>query len=279
MRPEPETDAAQNWEELLRWKPGFPALIHKWLETMRMLVVRTESEFKEDDLVGGLIVAFMSTSLSDLRDLMTLTHRNSHYGAQKILRTLFERTVTLKYISEHPDEAQRFLDYDAIDWELVLTGIQKTVGLGLSEPSRSNLAAAAQKARLEYKQEKCSACKKPRYLGWSSLNSKDMADRVNLGHLYLHAFLIPSKLIHPTYWGLRAAVSESSPMLNTLKCTHELMLQMTLIHMRHFVPTSVTPLVADAIGDFLSIWVFSETSFGGLLTRGELLDGRLQIYY
>jgi len=251
--------------------------MHKWCETMRRLALSTYPQ--EEDLVGHLIVAFTVAFLPDLDDLLTLTFHNSHHGAQRILRTLYERTFTLKYIFENSSEAKRFMDYDALDWEQILAGIHTITGLALQEPGRTRLAEAAAKARIEYKQEKCSACKKPKYLGWSSLNSKDMADRVDLGHMRLHAFDMPSKLIHPSYWGLRNLISKSSPMVNTLNCAHELIVQMVLIHRRHFAQSGFTPLMGAAIIDFLGVWVFSQTSFGGILTRGQIRDRGIRIYY
>jgi len=271
------------WEDLLRWKTEFPSVIDRWLEVLRLLVAHTYP--KDDDLVGHLIVPFLGASLPDINDLMTLTCHDSHHGALKILRSLFERTITLKYIFENPSEAQRFMDFDAIDTEQILNGIKGLTGLGLNEPARTNLAIAARKAREAYRQDKCSGCGRPKYLGWTALNSKDMADRIDMGHLHLHAFLMPSKLIHPSYWGLRDVVSSSSPMINTLKCAHELVVQMLLVHRRHFAPEyfseprSCTPMIAGAIHDFLSVWVYSGTSFGGLLTRGETRTTGERIFY
>jgi len=43
---------------------------------------------------GHLIVGVMTASLSDVNDLTTLSCNDSHHGAQKILRSLFERIVT-----------------------------------------------------------------------------------------------------------------------------------------------------------------------------------------
>jgi Family of unknown function (DUF5677) len=256
-------DKTNTWKELLAWKPEFPSLVHKWLEIIRRLVIKTA--LQDEDLIGHSIVGFIAASLSDVNDLMAHTCNDSHHGAQKILRTVFERIVTLKYISENTGEAKRFMDYDAIDSEQVITGIHAITGLELQGPERTRLLEAAARARKDYKQEKCPSCKKPKYLGWSSLNSKDMTNRVELGHMHLHAFLLPSKLIHPTYWGLREVASKSSPMINTLNCTHELMVQAILIHRRHFTGRLCTPLMAEAIRDFLSIWVYSGTSFGGIL--------------
>lgn len=170
-------------------------MIHTWLQITALLVIKTQPQ--DGDLVGHLTVLFLDRSLPDLNDLMTLTHHNPHHGAQRILRVLFERTVTLKYIAENPCEAERLIGYDPFDQEHVIKAIETNIGIGLEEPSRTNLANAAAKVRKEYKQEICPVCKKLKPLSWSSVNSKDMADRVDLGHLYLHAFLIPFEA-HPS---------------------------------------------------------------------------------
>jgi hypothetical protein len=38
-------------------------------------------------------------------------------------------------------------------------------------------------------------------------------------------------------------------------------------------------MMLTAIRDFLSIWVFSETSFGDLLRKGQIRDHGNRIYY
>jgi hypothetical protein len=71
-----------------------------------------------------LILKFINACLPDIDDFITLTHCDSHYGAQKILRSLYERTVTLKYIAANPSAAEKFVSFDAIDWDQVLWGLR-----------------------------------------------------------------------------------------------------------------------------------------------------------
>lgn len=92
VKTQPEAYVTQNWQTFTEWKPGFPDLIAKWRRTIALLIIKTD--LTDQDLVGQLIVAFMSTSILDIDDLMLLTVHNKHIGAQKILRTLFERIVT-----------------------------------------------------------------------------------------------------------------------------------------------------------------------------------------
>jgi hypothetical protein len=258
-------DSVQDWQSLLAWRPSFPSLIAKWRRAIALLSLSTQ--VTDDDLVGQLIITFMTTSVIDVDDLMLLTVHNKHVGAHKILRAIFERVVTLKYIAENPGEAERFMDYDAIDCAQVLDGIQATIGITLEEPALSRMRNAAAKARKKYRSEPCLECGMRKQTSWTKLSNKDMAARTDLGHMYFHAFLTSSKLIHPTYWGTREAISKESPIYNTMNYLHELMVQLILLHRRHFVKgRDITPMMSAAVGDFLAIWIFAETSFGGMLT-------------
>lgn len=272
-----EVQTPQSWSELLAWREDFPAIIHRWLKVVERLIIHTN--IRDDDELGDVIVGFMVSSLIDMNDLMTLTHKDSHHGAQYFLRALFERTVTLKYLSQNPDEVSAFKGYDAVDWDQILTGIYNLTGKTVGEPARVNITKRASEARAKNKQEKCPVCKNQKPTAWTLLNTKDMAARVGLDHLYLNSYLMPSKLMHPTFWGTRDRIQSDKPLYNTLNCLHHLMIETILIHRRHFIWRQViTPIMGNAIVDFLNVWVFSETSFDGILTRGEERKGK-RVYY
>ena len=88
---------------------------------------------------------------------MTLSSHDGHWGALKLLRSLFERTVTLKYIAQNPAEAEAFRDFDALDWQQILA-IEAKYALRPSEEARSRIVEAAKAARKTYRQEPCSVC-------------------------------------------------------------------------------------------------------------------------
>jgi hypothetical protein len=51
------------------------------------------------------------------------------------------------------------------------------------------------------------------------------------------------------------------------------MVETISIHGRHFVKTQrVTPIMRCAVIDYLSFWVYSDTTFDGVLTKGADLD-------
>ena len=270
-------DTPNNWIELLAWSEQFPAIIHKWLNVIARLIIHTK--IRDGDELGDLIVGFMFSSHMDINNLMTLTHQDSHHGAQYFLRALFERTVTLKYLSQNPEQVSAFKEYDAVDWDQIIKGIYDLTGMIVEDSARANITKKAAEARAKNKQERCTVCKNQKPSAWTTLNTKDMATRVGLGHLYLNSYLIPSKLMHPTFWGTSKRFKHDNQMYNTLNCLHYLMVETILVHRRHFKGKQfVTPIMGNAVIDFLSVWIFSDTSFDGVLTRGEERKGN-RIYY
>ena len=262
---------------MLELRPEFPATIDRWLKSIVRLIIRTHVQ--NGDQLGDLIIGFMASTHIDANDLMTLSHQDSHYGSQYFLRAVFERIVTLKYLLRNPDKVEDFFNYDAVDWEKILNGIRNLTGMSVGEPAWSNISNRAKEARKKYKQEKCSVCGNQRPTSWTTLNTKDMAESVGMGHLYLNCYIFPSKLMHPTVWGTRARIERDNPIYNTLNCLHELLIELILIHRRYFASNyRITPLGVAAIRDFLKVWTVSQTSFDGLLMMRHGKD-EFAVYY
>lgn len=261
----PKTGSAQTWLEFVANKPNFPSLTHRWMLLLNNLAIKTPAN--EHDHVGHLIMSAIVMSCLDINDIMTLSYHDSSIGAHKLLRSLYERIVTIKYISEHPEQADRYIEFDSIDTQKIMDAIRAKSGIEMEEKPKKNLELAAELARKRYKQKSCPTCKAQKPISWTSMNSKDMADHVGLGHMYFYAFLVATKQIHPTYWGAKALLSSSST-FSTLNSTHELIVQLVLIHRRHFAKAfGVTPMMNRAINDFLAAWTISEGSFDGLLSK------------
>jgi hypothetical protein len=73
----------------------------------------------------AVVLELMSASLPDFDDILLLCSQDRLWGALKLLRSLFERTVTLKYLAKNKGEIDKFLKYDAVDWDAILSGIEK----------------------------------------------------------------------------------------------------------------------------------------------------------
>lgn len=254
-----------DWRSFTAAMPTFTTLFHKAFQTIPKLVLDTTPP--EDDTAGLVIVQLMMASMPDLNDILTLSSHDGHWGALKLLRSLFERTVTLKYIAQNPAEAEAFREFDALDWQQILSGIEAKYALRPSEEARSSIAEAAKTARKTYRQEPCSVCGLRKQTSWTPKSSKELADLTGLAYMHFEGFVLPSKYIHPTYFGSRGTSSDATPMNNTLKRTHALALETIITHQRYFHPRGpISEAVHELVRDFFSIWGYSETNFD-LVTR------------
>jgi hypothetical protein len=103
-----------DWRSFTAAMPTFTTLFHRAFQMIPKLVLDTTPP--EGDTAGLVIIQLMMASMPDLNDILTLSSHDGHWGALKLLRSLFERTVTLKYIAQNPTEAEAFRDFDALDW-------------------------------------------------------------------------------------------------------------------------------------------------------------------
>ena len=126
------------------------------------------------------------------------------FGANKLLRTFFERVTTLGYLGKHPDKVSQFKDYTSVHWHKLLTEAErKHDDVGLSEENIAKIKADFEGVKSRY-QDACRRCGEPRLQGsWTKKPIPDMAEDVdkNLRLLYFNAFLRPTFLIHATHLG------------------------------------------------------------------------------
>jgi hypothetical protein len=171
MRMETESHCPDTWDEFVKEHPQFPDLMWKWISLSQNLL-RASTVRSGDDL-GFLICGFVMASLVDLNDILTLAHNRSRSGSAKILRSIYERTVTLKYLAANPSDVPKFIGYQSVDWQQVIDQCESKLGRGLEEPARSNLPNAARDARREYRNEVCPECGMRKQTDWTPKSVKE----------------------------------------------------------------------------------------------------------
>jgi hypothetical protein len=96
--------------------------------------------------------------------------KDRHWGALKLLRVLFERTVTLKYIAQNPGEAEAFLGVRRGGLECGLVGHRKTIrNPGRTKETQQHFQKAAKDARDRFRQEPCKECRLRKQTSWLSV--------------------------------------------------------------------------------------------------------------
>ena len=247
----------RGWQQFNTDHPDFPALYHKLFKLVPKLICETAPAKVSDNLV----LTLMEASLPDFDDILLLCSSDRLWSALKLLRSLYERTVTLKYLAQNKTEIDAFLEYDAVDWQEILSGIEKQYQMTPGPEALKHVADKSKQIKSQFK--RCKKCGLPRQT-WTTLDSQSMAKKVGLGYLHFECFKLPSKFIHPTYFGAdQVSKDQAAPIDNILKSTHILTLETVLTHQRYFHSDPIASTdVIDVIRDFLNTWKFSKTDFG-----------------
>jgi len=139
----------------------------------------------------------------DFMELFLMAVNGYGFGAMKLLRSMYEHTVTLKYLHDNPDELQAFFEFDGVQQHKLIKQIIDTFGEGAL--SRETVAAterdyAEVKDKFLVKSCKSKECSEQR-VGptWSKLDFVSMAKRAGvIGSVVVPGYYVPLRHAHST---------------------------------------------------------------------------------
>ena len=126
------------------------------------------------------------------------------YGvaALKLLRTLYERAVTLRYLHEHPEELDAFLDFHHVQLHKLTMPIVEIFGSGtIPEKALTDIRTEFEKAKKQYMVKDCKNCRTEKLNHtWSKLDFVAMAKKTeHLDKLIVQAYYVPMRHGHATF--------------------------------------------------------------------------------
>jgi hypothetical protein len=179
---------------------SFPAL-------MRLVELTNRAfgrEWKPKDRMQDIAFNLGQTCRQDFLEILFLAVNGHGIGAQKLLRGLYERAVSLEYIRQNPDKAERFVRFAAVQEHRVAKTAVELVGRDefdrfMGTPF-AELAKMYEQVKPEFQVTDCKKCDtKKMAFSWDI----DIASMVNkLGEpyksLYMAAYALPTLHIHAT---------------------------------------------------------------------------------
>jgi hypothetical protein len=117
----------------------------------------------------------------DFMELFLMAVNGYGFAAMKLLRSMYEHTVTLKYLHEHPDELQAFFDFDGVQQYKLVKRVIDRFGEG-ALPSETVATTERKyedvKGRFMVKSCNSKECSEERVgVTWSKLDFVSMAKR------------------------------------------------------------------------------------------------------
>lgn len=242
------------WEDFIQEHPTFQSAYGEGFGYFAALC--SQSPADENSPADRVILGLLVGALSDFNDIMILCCSDRPLGAMKLLRGLYERVTTAKYLTLHPEAAEAFEEFDAIDSKQVFDEVEKAYGFSLSDNAARRLNEAYENAKAKFTFGKCPSCKERKRKFWTNVPMPDMAKAVVLDHMYLDCYLVPTKLLHTTLFGSNYHnVIQNHGLYNAIKSTHFLLMEAVLTFHKHFIKTeALPPETASICKDWRRVW-------------------------
>jgi len=193
------------------------------------------------------------------------------YGtaALKLVRTLYERAVTLLYLHEHPDELQDFLDYHHVAQHKLLLSFQQTIDdKVVSEEVATDVRQHYEEVKDRFMITDCKTCGTKRLNHtWNKLDLVAMAKKTRLGEIVALGYYLPLRQAHATLASLftRLETTDDGGVTflpeaqrdeadQALIVAHNVILQVLGVQEQRFKLPQLTEQIHDCLVDFQDIY-------------------------
>ena len=239
----------EEWKAFENSHPVFVLKVPALFQTIHKVFARVIRSSAPD--VDRLVFHLGMLCVEDFKEILLLCANGFGIGGQKIMRGLYEKAVTADYLSAHPDEAIKFLDYF---WVHTKKDINHQKNLYGKDHWDSKFEAEVMREYDEVKdqfmEDLCKKCgtKKP-MMSWTKLNVEAMAKAAKspLADFYLTCYFVPTLQTHTTMGAIFArlnplgendTVFKAGPKREeaeaVLKKAHFIILNMLNTQFRHF---------------------------------------------
>jgi len=189
----------KEWDSFFQRHPSWPSALRNLHHILEQVFIR---EVKLESRAEKIIFFIGRLCVEDFNETFLLAANGYGFGSLKILRGLYERVVTMAYISENQDEATCFLEYHYIHRGRLLHHAESFFGNLEDYIDKAEIAEAKSdflKHQDIFMQTKCKKCKiKSLMHSWSKLDLASMAKKTGLDALYFPGYYYPTLQAHAT---------------------------------------------------------------------------------
>ena len=256
----------EEWVAFGQRRPKVVQIVPRIAQALTAVFSRSLTDATPDDLV---IFFTGYRCAEDFLEILLLCGNGEGYAGQKLLRSLFENVVLVKYLNEHRDQVRSYYDYHDVTTFKHINVRRRFWGNEAVPQKVAEQATANYEAIKEnYRHRTCQECgRKEMGVSWTPIALPDMAELVGLGNFVPTAYYEPLLDSHPNMNGivrrldfidLQSSKINWSPRLNreladrVLLTAHALLLCALEVQQNYFsLPDTVLDGLPD---DFVRAW-------------------------
>jgi Family of unknown function (DUF5677) len=259
---------------------GFPEECKKfderhplWKEVMQNLQQAFNLAFAEQQTKGPkdrLVYCFGRLCVEDFMEILLVCYHGYGAAASKLLRSMYELTVTLYYLHEHPDEADIFMDYHLVQQNKLLDRLIETFGESiLPAKDVAEIRRKAAEVKNDFMVPVCdhSGAEMRLRHSWNKLDFVAMAKKAGaIGTLIVPGYFLPLRHAHPTFGGLAERLEivdgaiginpDSQPDLadRSLQTAHNCLIVALEVQKNYFKIAGLENPLQECLRDWVRIW-------------------------
>ena len=164
-----------------------------------------------------ILFLMVGACYTEYEEILLLSLNGYGSGGTKLLRALYERVVTVLYLTKNPKKIQQFIDYTHVHWnKLLIEADTNGVGKELNDERRKEIVANFEAVKDQFSEPRCSekTCKNfgktQLQLSWTKKPVPTQAREVvpELGLLCFQTYMMPTFFLHTTLWGISQQIKE-----------------------------------------------------------------------
>jgi len=245
-----------------------------WNEMMGNLVRALNLAFTRVEVMKGsadkFVYFFGRIILEDFMEVALVCYHGYGVAASKLVRSMYEFTVTLRYLHEHPDEADTFLAYHLVQQDKLTSRLIETFGESILP---AELIAEIKRKAAEVKEDfMIPVCDHPGSKlrlnhTWNKLDFVAMAKKAGeIGKVIVPGYYFPLRDAHPTFGGLTERLEIVNEQMSlkgnaqpeiadrSLMTAHNCILDALKVQSEHFKIEGLEDAIQVCYRDFVRVW-------------------------
>ena len=254
------------WRAFAQRQPAFLERFENLREALNAAFIRTLTNAAAFE---SMLFFTSRQAADDFLEILLVCGNGEASAAEKLLRSFYERVVTVTYLHRFPDKFDAYFNYYHITAKKVMESERRLFGDDLYPPEKiDEVNNNYDRVKNAYRTRECKGCGR-REMGpaWSPVAFGDMAKLVELERYYHIAYARPLLQAHPGVkgtlsrldgqpggpisWGDRIDRQKADEVLVT---AHALLLHLLDVQVEHFRVEGLEALVERAAQDWKDTW-------------------------
>jgi Family of unknown function (DUF5677) len=260
-------------EEWRAFGTRHPEFLRRFPNIEKAIDTAFQRTWHSTELLDRVLYFLGRLVVEEFMEVLLLCANGYGIGAQKLVRGMYERAVTARYLRDHPDEVDNYLAFHKVVDHKLLKAVQSSIGRDVfSKAHAEEIERDFEEVKQRFMVPDCETCKTSRLNHtWSRRDLVSMARMSgDLGKLIVPAYYLPTREAHSTIGAIfsrldaEAAEREDELIFDSaaqrdhadeaLITAHNIMLNILDLQKEYFHLRELEPLLQTCFEDFMVIW-------------------------